>query len=56
MNRLVGVIAIFVSLIMLGLTAMSVRSAGGIDILSVASVFVVVLIGLAGIGALRSKE
>jgi hypothetical protein len=53
---LVGLVTVFAALLMAALTAVSIKSAGGLDILSVISILVVVLIGVAGIGVLRSDK
>lgn len=56
MRLLVGLTALLASFAVAALTAYEVKSAGGADILTVASVCVVVLLALAGIGALRSDR
>lgn len=56
MRLLIGLTAVFASLAMAAMTVVSIKSAGGIDVLSIVSFFVVILLGLAGFGALRSDR
>ena len=55
-RQAVGLLALLVALAIAALTAYSVKSAGGIDVLTVASVVVVLLLAAAGIGALRGED
>ncbi|MCX6393530.1 MAG: hypothetical protein NTY57_01565 [Solirubrobacterales bacterium] len=56
MRLLVGLTSLLASFAIATLTVYEVKSAGGADILTVTSVCIVVLLALAGIGALRSDR
>jgi len=55
-RTLIGTIAILSAIVMGALTVLAIQSAGGLTPLAVISFVVVLLIGLAGIGALRADE
>ena len=56
MRLLIGLVTFFAALMMAALTAVSIKAAGGLDVLSVISIVVVLLLGVAGIGVLRSDK
>ena len=56
MRLAVGLVTVGSALVLGVLTLLSIKAAGGLDILSVTSLFVVLLFLLAGIGALRSER
>lgn len=56
MRLLIGLVTVFAALLMAALTAVSIKAAGGLDLLSVLSILVVLLLGVAGIGVLRSDK
>ena len=56
MKLLIGLTALLAAFVIATLTALAVKSAGGIDILTFVSFFVVLLFGVAGIGALRDGK
>ena len=56
MRLLIGLTALLAAFTIATLTALAVKSAGGIDILTFVSFFVVLLFAVAGIGALRDGK
>lgn len=56
MKLIVGLITLLASFTIAALTAYAIKDAGGIDPLSIASIFVAVLLFLAGLSALRSED
>ncbi len=56
MKLIVGLITLLASFTVAALTAYAIKDAGGLDILSILSIFVAILLFLAGVAALRSED
>ncbi len=56
MKLIVGLITLLASFTIGALTAYAIKDAGGLDPLSIVSIFVAILLFLAGVSALRSDD
>jgi hypothetical protein len=56
MKLIVGLITLLASFTVAALTAYAIKDAGGLDVLSVLSILVAVLLFLAGVSALKSED